>query len=315
MSRRTAKLRLVLETGRVWQWPELRARTIALDGAVRGPRIDADRARYSFDHHGDCLRLVTRATCEQVFDALLLGLDPDGYKVLVNDLDADTVLSVWLLRHAPRWQQAEGRDAVRRLVASVGALDAHGPALPGPEPDLAWTMRDRIVGTEKDPVSQVWGAGDGMEGALTRMLKRMDAWWEQGLPLQPRTEPALRPPVVHDQGGWVLVVGRWRSQTAGTAALYADGHTRLILASRRDHPDGGHTERWRYTVARRSDLVDRFPVPALIEALNQAERAAREGETLSSAWGGGSSIAGSPRDGSVLQPEQVAAVVQGVLDG
>jgi len=75
-----------IDNGHQWTMDELPPRTIALDGAVAGPHLDPVHQRYSFDHHANCLRLITRASCEQVFDALLLGLDPSGMKVLHHHL-------------------------------------------------------------------------------------------------------------------------------------------------------------------------------------------------------------------------------------
>src|SRR5581483_736444 len=95
---------LVLELGHEWTFDDLPPGSIALDGAVQGPRVDAAARRFSFDHHAGCVRLLTSATCRQVFDALLMGLDPAGMRVHVNDLDGDTVLSLWLLEQAPRWR-------------------------------------------------------------------------------------------------------------------------------------------------------------------------------------------------------------------
>ena len=93
MPPRTTPLHVELVPGRTWTLDELPPRSIALDGAVRGPAIDTASARYSFDHHDGVIRHATLATCEQVRDALLVGLDPRGYHVFVNDVDGDTALS------------------------------------------------------------------------------------------------------------------------------------------------------------------------------------------------------------------------------
>ena len=83
--------------GQVVDFGALAPNTIALDGAVQGPQIDAASRRFSFDHHAGCTRLVTLATCQQVALALELGLVVDeATEVVINDLDADTVVGVFI---------------------------------------------------------------------------------------------------------------------------------------------------------------------------------------------------------------------------
>ena len=113
--------------GERWSdWRICRRKVSRLTGMFSGPAVDTENQRFSFDHHGECVRLVTRATCQQIMDALLLGFDPKGYTVYVNDVDGDTALSVWLLNNPSRVFETD----VRKLVESVGMIDAHGPAYP-----------------------------------------------------------------------------------------------------------------------------------------------------------------------------------------
>ena len=85
---------VLIERGRTIPFDSLPPRSVALDGYVLGPHIDPEHERYSFDHHGNCVRHATRLTAEQVHDALVLGLDPAGFTVHVNDVDLDTVLTI-----------------------------------------------------------------------------------------------------------------------------------------------------------------------------------------------------------------------------
>ena len=78
-------------------------------------RIDAESERYSFDHHGDCVRHATRSTAEQVHDALVLGLQPKYLTALLT-LDPEV---------APRWAADHGitgdlvsSEAIRRELAA-----------------------------------------------------------------------------------------------------------------------------------------------------------------------------------------------------
>ena len=301
-----------LHPGRTWTFDELPPNTIALDGACQGPRIDAAGRRFSFDHHAGCVRLCTTATCQQVLDALLLGLDPSGMRVLLNDIDGDTVLSVWLLEHARRWRDRALLDRVRPLVTTVGAGDCHGPAYPLSEPALAAHFHLLIM----EP-AQGWSPDiadtASAEEVLQRCIELLDGWWLDGLVPDPPELPELKEPKVHDHGSWILADGgdvKPDRRTAGCPWLYERGHDRVVLCSRL--PSG----RYRYTLAKRSDMVSGFPLPRLYEALNQVEQEGR-GQALGpgQTWGGGSSVGGSPRDGSVLPPEEVARVVGAVIGG
>ena len=310
-------MRIQFEPGRTWSFEQLPADSIALDGACPGPRIDLRTRRYSFDHHADCLRLVTTATCQQVLDAVLLGFDPQGCTLLLNDVDGDTVLSTWLLQHASRRANREMLDRVRPLVASVAALDAHGPPYPLPHPELAahfhaeimaphQTLRAECRNDERLPTAEQ------QRTTLAQCLDRLDAWWNQGL--QSTTVPPTLElaPAVDDRGSWVLVhAGEIDPKLQGLlfARLYADGHHRLVSWSRLPQ------QRYRYGLAKRSDLVAGFPLQRLYHELNRAEAEARRGSLApgSQTWGGASSVGGSPRDGSVLDPQQVAEAIEQVL--
>jgi hypothetical protein len=283
-------MRVVIEPGREWRFEDLPPDTIALDGAVQGPRVDAAARRFSFDHHAGCIRLVTSATCQQVLDAIVLGLDPSGMDVLLNDLDGDSVLSVWLLENHARWRTAEALRSVRPLVACVAAIDAHGPAYPAPHAELAPTFyRDVMQPAERHAGGGAWP--DPLR-ALHAAIARLEAWYTAGLPPRAASAPAPIEPVVTSYGGWVLAVAPPSSgeiPVAGAAWLYGQGHDRLVLAT--PVAGGGH----RYTLARRSDLVSGFPLDRLYEALNAEEsrvagRSLGAGET----WGGGSSIGEDP---------------------
>lgn len=314
-------IRWLIEIGHVWTWEDLPPATIALDGAVQGPRIDAERQQYSFDHHGDCLRLATTATCRQVFDAVLLGLDPTGMTVLLNDLDGDTVLSAWILRHRHRWRDAGARARLWPLLETVAAGDAHGCPYPPPSPDLGAYFHLQVMAGARDARQK--GYPEGAVAALEEALRRLESWWRRGLAVRPAKADngAVAPFVVKRFPGWVLVdtgaegqalLGRpWPAarRLAGPADIYALGHHRMCLVSRMG---GG---RYRYTLTKRSDLVSGFPLPRLYDGLNAVEADRQGAANGSSRWGGGSTIGGGPRVGSVLGPQTVASTIEDLLSG
>lgn len=293
--------RLVIRRGQVVAFDELPPRSLALDGYVQGPALDTDQRRFSFDHHDACIRLVTRATCQQVLDAMLLGLDPSDLTVYINDVDGDTALSLWLLRNPERIHE----PAVRNLVESVGGIDAHGPSYPALDPGV-------VAGFLAGPMEpEVSARQDGsyqhtdLEELIEECVIGIGDYVDAGTPPAPKRERVEYHITHTGAGDWVMV----HTEAYAFATLYADGYDRII--SYRQLADRS----WAYTVARRSDLIDGFPVgpPAkegtILRALAEAEPG----------WGGGSSIGGSPRNadgsGSSMPPDQVFSLVEELLEG
>jgi hypothetical protein len=266
-------LALHFEAGRTYSLDELPERSIALDGAVRGPAIDSARQRYSFDHHEGVIRHVTLATCEQVFAALRVGLDPRGFSVFVNDLDGDTMLSVWMLAHPDR---ALGPSAARveALVAHFGRVDALGPGWGEPHP-LHVALTPPRGEVQKEPL-------------LHGFLKILDRWWDEGIePSPPRRDPSL--------AFWLARDGNVEhGEVDQMQGLYARASVGVLHG---DAPNGTRA----YTIGKSSEFVD-YDVRGFLDAMNAAEPG----------WGGGSTIGGAPRgvDGSrsTLPLERVVEV-------
>lgn len=289
---------------------ELAVYSIALDGFVQGPAIDTTGRRLSFDHHGGCLRLATSATCRQVADALLLGLDPDRYTVYVNDVDADTVLATALLAYPDLLTPGSATaTAARALVDVVASRDAHGPAYPVTDPDLlaAFASRVALPNQPGRPGGDETAAQMAADLAVAvRAVVDLIADLAVGRRPAPATVPAPFHPVevTHRGTGWVMVRD---AKLGGFEPAYASGHTRVVLWH--EQLDGSTA----YTVARRSDLVDDFPVgPAEQPGTILAALAARE-----PGWGGGSSIGGAPRhhdrSRSALHPDEVFTIVEAAV--
>ena len=297
-------MRVVAQFGHVWAFAALKRDTIALDGAVQGPEIDSANRRFSFDHHGHCLRFCTTATCQQVLDAILLGLDPSGMTVLVNDIDADVVLSLWLLRHWDRWTtNAMELERVRPIVAVVGLADAHGPSYPSPDPTLLRCYHEVVL----RPWRTASGAGYAMNlDFLTECVGELERWWQAGLPCtsDESHQGSSARVAVQEHDDWALVVseGEEHDLFSTMKELYAAGHQRVVLAR------AGSRGRTHYTIGKKSDFVSSFSLEQIFEELNVKEVAFGG----SPGWGGASSIGGSPRpQGSMLSVEQVVHVIQG----
>lgn len=279
---------------------EMPPNSIALDGYVAGPQVDAENRRFSFDHHANCLRLVTLSTCEQVMIALALGLVVSPATLIyVNDHDADSVLAAWLLLDAREGGTAYQETRVKILVRAVGLVDSHGPVF-------------RIDPLHRTVGSAPWDKNQSKE-RLIEFIQRVERWY--ATKEAPTAEPE-RPSSgfgLRATGGWVPV-----ESADGFGALYAAGY--LAAALHTPAPNG--TTSW--TIGKRSDLVPLALGPAeavrgsgeflptVLGKLAAAE--CEKGCPVAETWGGASSIGGSPRrpdkSGSTLTTEEVLDVLQ-----
>jgi hypothetical protein len=275
-------MEIIFEAGRNWTIAELPRRSIALDGAVRGPVIDHARQVYSFDHHDHCIRHVTLSSCEQVRDALLVGLDPCNYRIYVNDVDADTVIAVWLLQHPERLRAGVQSERLLRMVQRIGRLDALGPAVGSSHPLL------RVMPGPTEPRSRA---------VLDEALKQVERWWrkEGEIPQGPTEPPTIG---LWVEGGAVLT----KSVRHGFRQLYQWAPFGVLQWRAADG-------RYGYTIGKRSEFVE-FDVRAFLDACNRAEFGRSD---VQQGWGGGSTIGGAPRGSeglaSALSPELVAEIL------
>lgn len=289
---------LIVERGKTEQMENMPENSIALDGYVQGPSFDLEKNRFSFDHHDKVNRQITRASCQQVADALLLGFEPKESSIYINDVDGDTVLSVWLLRHP----EMAIDPKIRTLVESVGGIDAHGPAYQALDPELAEKFFKAVMKPESDARRNKTYAQADLATLLEECLKNMDDLVSGKLEYK-KQEDSRSFEVTKEGTGWVMV----ESNDFVFDLVYKAGHTRAIAMQKQ--PDGSIA----YTVAKKSELVSNFPVGpmskegTILYELNKVE----------SGWGGGSTIGGAPRnpDGSRsrLSPEEVFKIIEDII--
>jgi len=251
---------IVFSQGQTWALTALPPRSIALDGAVRGAAFDNVHHRYSFDHHDGVLRHIALATCEQVRDALLVGLEPHGFTIFVNDVDGDTVVAVWLLLH-PDLLRGPHAARVDALVQRVGRIDALGPARGQPAP----IHRALDPGPTTSQTLEL----------LHEKLALLDAWLDAGASVD---APWAAPPRASAQAFWLDAAGHVVHGTvAGMAGLYAVADVGVL------HEAAAEGTR-AYTIGKRSEFID-YDVVAFLRRMN----------ALEPGWGGGSTVGGAPR--------------------
>ncbi|MGV3523979.1 MAG: hypothetical protein ACO1RX_07130 [Candidatus Sericytochromatia bacterium] len=299
-------MKIVIKRGKIVPFEDLPESSVALDGYVQGPVIDVVRQRYSFDHHAGCLRLVTKATCAQVLDSLFLGLDPRNMTVFLNDIDADTVLAVWLLKHP----QCMTHPRVRDLVEDVSNVDAHGPSYFSfvRDPDLCQRFFKGAMEPEARARREGRYATADLYQLLNECLQRTDklVFRNKRFPVT-KERRHIQYEITHRGTGWVMS----HSPERVFGSLYRDGHSRVVSyhAVEVGRLDGSCERSFAYTIAKQSDLVSGFDIPRILARLDRIEPG----------WGGGSSIGGAPRRAngsrSFLTPEQVFAEIEAEVTG
>lgn len=228
---------------------EMEPNSIYLDGACRGPHINNEKRSFSFDHHANCSRFATLSTCEQVLLALDMGLDPADMEVVINDLDADTSLAVWLLLNPHRID-----DRVREQVRLVGRVDSHGPLWAPTKLHKALTRKPGVPQTRE----MMW-----------EDQQSICAWFQHDALPEPFAFPACAMHGLDRDGNVVEVMGDF-------AAAYAAGAIIALAAV----PGPAETIGW--TVGKKSDFA-RGDVPGFLAEMNQLESGWGGGSTIGGA--------------------------------
>jgi len=292
---------------------ELGERVILLDGAgTFGPLLDNKRRLYNLDHHQECERTFTLATCEQALLMVTSGLDlgEGDWRIFANEPDLDTVLAIWcLLNHIHlKKLRSEARDVLYPLIRLEGAIDANGTALAEvcglPKAILEQARRslDELLQREQG----VKGGGDWqtldleaytvtMLGAVDRLIYSVEDFrgYASIEEVYGHVEIGQRSVAVlcrDDSGIYAvekLLKERWGDQLAVVALEREPGH---------------------YTLRRASTLAD-INLNDAYSLLNRLDRNV-DGRPPGKRWGGSESIGGSPRQGgSALGPSELLRVL------
>lgn len=267
---------------------------VALDGYVVGASTWDGVGHASFDHHADCRRVATRATCEQVAFAIRArcpvlvdgnGQPQDRLAVYINDVDPDVGVSWWLLNHP----ELVDHPHAQRLVVMEGAIDCSGGTDVGIHPDhleeLAWLI---------EPWTNQRCATNGSTTALHQVLldmeTRIDAFVD-GRADRCSLTGTLE--VLDREGCCVIITESHPLARLRLGAL----HTGAFLSIRPGTPT-------HYTVGVTNPWI-RVDFTAVYQELNALEAA-----TGSDCWGGSDVVGGSPRiSGSRLDAVTVANVI------
>lgn len=302
------KVQLIVEPGKVYSWKEFKKkapiRSIVIDGCADHPTIfDAEKILHNFDHHKGVNRLATRATCEQIRKAILLGLldcyrDENGeidIRVFANDCDEDVCLSYFLLNN-PEWALKVSDPLLNKLIFFEDALDSTAGTYPFSKDasflrELEWIF----MPYKKARLTGVLDRGDARD--FIEIIKAV----EQNILMYlvgkggkvERFNTSYE--VVGGGKGWSMV--RELGEQA-RKAMVSDGIKNFI--SVRDRGDG----RWSYVIGKTSPYALGFNLEAWYNKLNEIENA------QNGAWGGSDTIGGSPRGtGSSIAPKDLEELI------
>jgi hypothetical protein len=280
---------------------ELPPKSIALDGyCVGGPRVDLEHKKFNFDHHDGCLRFATLATCQQVFAALSLGLDPSDLNIYCNDVDLDVCLSIFLLQNYERLKE----PLLKKLVDAVGTGDAYLGAisLNGMQKIVSYVSAPEKESKRQDDYSKI--SKEGLNTILEAVLHRIELYLagEAGEEIS-KCQKHNEYKILKNENGWVMVES---GDSHIYSTLYQNGFDRIVLV--RKQADGSNA----VSLAKKSDFIDNFPLEIFYEELNKIEPVGTIGR-----WGGGSSTGGAPRnpDGSRsrISLDDIAEVINRVI--
>lgn len=284
--------------------------SIALDGIVAGGSwYDPTTRHANFNHHDCFTRLAVRATCEQVYMAIVQGFFAafnNGkvveLNIFVNDCDEDVSFSVFLLRNRKVvGKEANGR--LRRLVETEGKIDATGGTYRLTSTariwsELAWIVepyrRFRMSGEifGKDPLAY--------EAVIDEIGERINANVLGKGGFLELTSGMLSYQKIGGGPGWTMLV---ETGEYGRRGAIDDGIEAFLAVQQR--PDG----RYAYTIGRISEWIP-FDVTGLLNYLNQVEGLTNSVDR----WGGSDTIGGSPRiAGSKLSPPEVERAINEFL--
>lgn len=284
--------------------------SIALDGIVSGGSWYDPATRHANFNHHDCFsRLAVRATCEQVYVAIVQGFfsafnngKSVELNIFVNDCDEDVCFSIYLLRNRKVvGKEANGR--LRRLVETEGKIDATGGTYRLTTTatiwsELAWIcepyrrfrMSGEIFGKEPAAYEQV----------IDAVGRRIQENINGGGAARTLDSGMLRYRRIGGGKGWSMIV---EEGEYGRRGAIDDGIEAFVTVQER--PDGRHA----YTIGRVSEWIP-FDVQGVLNYLNREEHLAESVDR----WGGSDTIGGSPRlNGSALEPGTVEAAINRFL--
>ncbi len=289
-------MNIIIERGHVWKLEELPPFSIAVDGAVAGPKLDIENNRFSFDHHEDCLRFCTTSACMQAYTAILLGLESEKYTIYANDVDSDVCMAVWCLQNSERCIE----PLVAKLVNAIGTADMHAGSIciNGMGKIVEWICAHETDSKRNQDYFKL--SNDGLKSLLEATLRRITLYVDGESSIEvSKQQKHGEYKILRNQNGYVVAE---TDDPHAFTAIYQAGFDRIVLV--RPQNDNSLA----VTLAKRSDFIEKFNLIKIYEKLNEIEPG----------WGGSGSIGGSPRNGdgsrTKLSIDKIIEIINGVIN-
>ena len=295
---------LHVELGKTVSFEELPPKSLALGSYCSNARIDTDDQCYAFKQDETSLRVAKPPVAQQLFDALGLGLNLDGYNVFVNQLTPDIILSIWI---ALNYQNEDSKVWLDHFLNHLTAILSYGSAYAATHADyIEELFFDQALKPYNEASDDDLTKTETVLSLLNACLENITKLSQGNMGTWVGATPYSRNfRITHKGSGWVMV----ESDQLDFRPIYDLGENRIVLYSQQ--PDGSYA----YQLDKKSEYVANFPIGpeteegTILNALN----------TLEPGWGGGDTIGGAPRNGdgsrSLLPPETVFDVVETIVQG
>ncbi len=309
-------LRVYLDRGYAFNEAEARRlgeRVVLLDGAGQfAPTLDSKQQFYNLDHHQDCLRAFTLATCEQALVLVVKGLalDMGDWSIYANEPDLDTLFALWVLLNYRRLLTlpVSRRDRIVPLLRLEGAIDANGFDVAeycGLPQELLSPTRAKLDRLQRREL-ELKQAGEWAEAELgpfvVEMLGEIDKLVYERADFDDFAS-------VEEEYGHVEIGGDRAAVICRDAAGIFEVEKRLkrlwggrlgIIALEKEP---GH-----YTLRRAASLAD-IDLGVAYDTLNLLDPVV-DGRPPAKRWGGSDEIGGSPRpSGTGLKPREIGTAL------
>lgn len=296
---------------------------IYLDGACNGPYMDAQRRIFSMDHHAECIRQITLATCMQsILFTRRRVIGAMGHKIMGNDPDLDTRLASWALLNA---DTIAYDDRVFKRILPVFQLEGNIDGLGFGSEELTGLTTDQIADIRirlswlmrKEHKVKTKGLWSSIEYTdfVQSSLHDIDKFAFQRNSFEAPIKVDVRQNETLRNGQSVSFV---RLESAGIYEveneLLKDSDPACVIL---------HDGRSKWTI-KLSGLLSQFNLAPVWNALNEAELAEKishgitDERMLRTGWGGADNIGGSPRyangQGPFIDKPRIMEIVLRVLN-
>lgn len=269
---------------------EVPKNSICIDGIYPGPLIDPFMNRYSFDHHlGNIPRHVINSSSKQIYDARVIGWSPplmhNKIWVYINDIDLDSMMSLFILT-LPR----EAVLQLKEWVEVINGSDVFGPVY---EPSKRYVsirtfLYYKILRKQR---------GASAQQHIISILNAFQRYFNKknNYNIKQKTSKL----VILDKSNFILpdtnkdlFMLTIYSEDPIFEYAYREGADIAIGVRRRG-------DRYKYSIAKKSDFIP-YNLSELIRLTSLIENG----------WGGGTSIVGSPENGSKIPLQDLLFIIK-----